>query len=131
MLLTAVWIAAVVYIGAQFSNTFHVGFSNCLPSDFPKYPRATLASIVISDSFGDCTMQFQTRDSTTEVQDFYKTHLSEGDWTVTATDDRQGLIQFERISKPGINGYVKVLGFPGQAIQFQVQLRNRYLRART
>lgn len=122
---TAVWIAAVIYVGAQFSNAFHIGLSNCLPSDFPKYPRATLASIVIADSLGDCTMQFQTRDSTAEVQDFYRTHLNEGDWSVTATDDQQGLIQFQRISKPGINGYVKVFGFPGQAIQFQVQIRAR------
>lgn len=130
MALTAVWIAVVIYVGVQFSSAFHVGFSSCLPSDFPKYPRATLASIVISDSLGDCTMQFQTRDSTSEVQDFYKTHLNEGDWSVVATNDQQGLIQFERVSRPGIHGYVKVLGFPGQSIQFQVQLRNRYVATR-
>lgn len=115
----------VAYVGVHFFGIFHVGLSSCLPADFPDYPRASLASIVISDSMGNCTIQYRTRDSTAEVQAFYKTRLDEGDWAVTGINDQAGLIRFERRSRPETYGYVKVVGFPGQQTQFQIQIRAR------
>lgn len=125
MVLTLVWIAGVLYVGLRVFSALHLGLSSCVPADFPHYPRATLASFVISDSFGDCTVQYQTRDSASDVQDFYKSNLNQGDWTVTTVDDQAGLIRFQRTSRPDVTGYVKVFSFPGQQTQFQIQIRAR------
>lgn len=125
MIFTLVWIALVAYVGVHVFNALHLGVSSCLPSDFPAYPRASLASVVISDSFGDCTIQYRTRDSAADVQSFYKTNLDQGDWTVTSTDDQAGMIRFDRRSQPATRGYVKVFSFPGTETQFQIQIRTR------
>jgi hypothetical protein len=114
-----------VYAGMRFINAFHVGFSSCLPADFPNYPRASLASIVVSDSLGDCTVQYRTRDSATDVQMFFETNLNQGDWIITAVDEKAGLVQFRRSSHPRTIGYVRVFSFPGQQTQFQIQIRAR------
>lgn len=115
----------MIYIGSRVFSGFHVGLASCLPVDFPEYPHKTLASVVIADSFGDCTIQYRTRDSAAEVQGFFETNLNEGDWTVTAVDQPNGLIRFRRTSQPRTVGYVKVLSFPGQPTQFQIQIRAR------
>jgi hypothetical protein len=120
--LTLVWVAMVVYVGERAMGVFHVGFTSCLPDDFPKYPRAAISSIVVSDVYGNCTIQFQTRDSSEEVKDFFETNLDEGDWVVTAVSDQAGQIQFSRDSDPNVQGYVQVIGIPGQT-QFQIQIR--------
>lgn len=125
VIFTIVWIAVVAYAGVHVFNALHIGLSSCLPSDFPQYPRATLASVVISDSFGNCTIQYRTRDSAEDVQTFYKTNLDQGDWTVTRTDDQAGMITFERRSQPTTRGYVKVFSFPGAETQFQIQIQIR------
>lgn len=124
-LLTAVWIVGAVLVGIRVFGALHLGLASCLPSDFPKYPRASLASVVVSDSYGDCTMQYRTPDSAADVQDFFRSHLDQGDWTVSGADDQAGLIRFQRVSRPRTLGYVKVISFPGQQTQFQIQLRNR------
>ena len=112
-------------VGARMFSVLHVGFSNCLPSDFPRYPQATVSSIVVTDSRGDCTMQYRTRDSGSAVETFYETKLNQGDWVVTRIDERAGMIVFARSSRPRTTGYVKVLSFPGQQTQFQIQIRVR------
>lgn len=124
-ILSAVWLAMAIFIGVHVLSGFHVGLSSCLPADFPRYSQASLASVVISDSFGDCTVQYRTRDSAAEVQTFFETRLNEGDWTVTAVDAKAGLIRFRRPTRSGTIGYVKVFGFPGQQTQFQIQIRTR------
>ena len=114
-----------MYVGLHLFGAFRVGLSSCLPADFPHYPRATIASIVISDSLGDCTIQYRTRDTSSEVMRFFETNLNEGDWMVAAVDEQAGLIRFHRSSNPDASGYVKVLSFPGQQTQFQIQIRAR------
>jgi hypothetical protein len=121
-ILTVVWVAMVAYAGVRLFTFFHVGLSSCLPDDFPRYPGASLASIVISDSLGNCTVQYRTRDSAADVEMFFKTSLDQGDWTVTGLSDQAGQIRFRRISQPETNGYVQVIGVPGQT-QFQIQIR--------
>jgi hypothetical protein len=129
VILTAVWLAMVGFAGlhfvSAFRSAFHLGLSSCLPADFPHYPRASLASVVISDSQGDCTIQYQTRDSAAEVRSFYKTNLNEGDWMVTVVNDPAGVIRFRRLSRPDTSGYVQVISFPGSQTQFQIQIRGR------
>ena len=119
--LTLVWMGMVVYVGGRFLSVFHVGVTSCLPDDFPKYPGATVSSIVISDSFGNCTVQFRTRDSSTAVTTFFETNLDQGDWV--RVTDAAGRIEFSRQSDPNVSGYVQVIGLPGQT-QFQVQIRD-------
>jgi hypothetical protein len=119
--LTLVWAGMVVYAGARIAGIFHVGLTSCLPDDFPTYPGAAIASIVISDTFGNCTIQFQTRDPAEEVKTFFETSLDEGDWVVTGVEEQAGQIRFSRYSDPDVRGYVQVIGFPGQT-QFQIQI---------
>jgi len=121
----AVWLAGAIYIGVHVFNGFHVGLSSCLPSDFPNYPRETIASVVVSDSLGNCTIQYRSRDSAADVQAFFEANLNQGDWTVTNVDEGQRLIRFARQSRPSTFGLVKVFAFPGQQTQFQIQLRAR------
>lgn len=125
VIFSAVWVAMAIYVGIHLFSAFHVGLSSCLPADFPRYPRATLASVAISDSFGNCTIQYRTPDSTSNVQTFFETKLNEGDWTVTAVDQRAGVIRFRRTSTPGTAGLVQVVSFPGAQTQFQIQIRMR------
>lgn len=115
----------VLYVGVHVFSALHIGFSNCLPSDFPQYPRASLASVVISDSLGNCTIQYRTRDSAAEVETFYKTRLDQGDWAITSVDDQAGMIRFQRTSLPTTTGYVRIFSFPRQQTQFQIQIRAR------
>ena len=122
-ILTLVWVGMVVYAGARLVSVFRVGFTSCLPGDFPTYPGARIASIVVSDAFGNCTVQFETRDPADEVKSFFETNLDEGDWVVTAVEEPAGQIRFSRNSNPDVRGYVQVIGFPGQT-QFQVQIRS-------
>lgn len=123
LVFTVIWAGMVVFAGARFLRPFHVGLSSCLPSDFPKYPGASLASLVVSDSLGDCTVQYRTRDSASDVQSFYETSLTQGDWIVTGVDAPRGMITFRRVSAPATVGLVKIYSFPGQQTQFQVQVR--------
>ncbi len=113
------------YMGSRVLGVFHVGVTSCLPGDFPRYPRASLASVVISDAYGDCTIQFRTPDTGADVQSFFEANLNEGDWTVTASDERAGVIRFRRTSRPRTTGYVQIVRLPGQQTQFQIQLRVR------
>jgi hypothetical protein len=107
----------------RLASAFHLGFTSCLPDDFPKYPRAAISSIVVSDAYGNCTVQYQTRDAADGVKTFFETNLDEGDWVVTGTAEGAGQIRFSRYSNPSVRGYVQVIGFPGQT-QFQVQIRS-------
>ena len=118
--LTLVWVGMVVYVGGRFLSVFHVGVTSCLPDDFPKYPGSAISSIVVSDSFGNCTVQFRTRDSSIAVTIFFETNLDQGDWV--RVTEAAGRIAFSRQSDPNVTGYVQVIGLPGQT-QFQVQIR--------
>ena len=119
---TLVWITMVVLVGIKVSGNFRVGLTSCLPSDFPNYPRAMLASLVVSGSGGNCLVTYRTKDSSSEVQSFYRSNLNTGDWTVTAINEPTGTILFQRVSRPQTTGYVKILVLPGET-QFQIRLR--------
>lgn len=122
---SVIWMGMALYAGTRFLDMFHVGFTSCLPADFPSYPGARVSSIVISDSSGDCTVQFQTRDAGDDVKAFFLANLDEGDWSVTGVEDRTDQIFFERVSDPDVGGYVQVIAFIPRQTQFQVDLETR------
>jgi hypothetical protein len=119
---TVVWLGMATFVAARVLSDLHVGLSSCLPADFPDYPNKRLASVVVSDVQGDCTIQYRTPDSTSQVQSFFESHLNDGDWTVTSVDEQGGRVTFQRVSDPLTAGYVRVFGFPGET-QFQVQIQ--------
>lgn len=123
LVFTVIWAGMTAYAGYRFFRPFHVGLSSCLPPDFPRYPGAALASVVISDSFGDCTVQFRTHDSAAAVLDFFESNLAQGDWILTFSDNQRMQVHFRRVSDPKVVGLLQVLSFPGQQTQFQVQVR--------
>jgi len=100
----------------------------CLPSDFPKYPGATLTGEYTS--FGtnvapgtshECEETFDSNDDVATVRDFYTSELSTGDWHVTSNDTANGTINFARLSKPQSIGSVQLLG-RGQHATISVKL---------
>jgi hypothetical protein len=105
----------------------HGGFS-CLPSDFPTYPGASVVSenAKIGNEFspGDssrCTMVFDSNDNGAAVTTYYEAQLNNGDWTIVSTDSANGVISFQRKSRPQTVGTVTLLG-RGQHSEIDIQL---------
>jgi hypothetical protein len=102
---------------ASLVNSFQHGGFTCLPSDFPKYPGATLASertfvgtgVAPGDS-KSCRMTLDSNDNVATVTAFYRDKLDSGDWKVVAYNDSTGQIQFHRVSRPLTVGTVELLG---------------------
>jgi hypothetical protein len=120
-----IWMGLAVYAGSRFLDMFHVGLTSCLPADFPSYPGARVSSLVISDSSGDCAVQFQTRDAGDAVKAFFLANLEQDDWTITGVEDRTDQIFFERVSDANTTGYVQVIAFIPRQTQFQVDIETR------
>jgi hypothetical protein len=109
-------------------NSFQHGGFSCLPSDFPSYPGATVASentyVGTGLTPGDskrCRMILESNDDSTTVSAFYNEKLSSGDWKVTAYVASIGQIQFQRVSRPQTIGTVDFLG-RGQHTEIHIQL---------
>lgn len=109
-------------------NTFQHGGFNCLPSDFPAYPGATVASeytyVGTNVQPGDsksCRMVLESNADSATVLAFYNENLSGGDWKVTAYSPDAGQVQFHRVSRLQTWGTVFVLG-RGQHSEIRIQL---------
>lgn len=109
-------------------NSFQHGGFACLPSDFPNYPGATVASentyVGTGVPAGDskrCTMVLESNDDSTTVIAFYNDKLNSGDWKVTAYIASSGQIQFHRASRPLTVGVIDFLS-RGQHTEIQLQL---------
>lgn len=109
-------------------NGFQHGAFNCLPSDFPSYPGATVVNenTTVGTGFtpGDsrrCTIVLQTNDGVAAVTTFYEQQLVSGDWTVPSSDPTTGELQFQRRSRPATVGHLFLLG-RGQHTEIQIQL---------
>jgi hypothetical protein len=107
---------------------FQNGAFNCLPSDFPGYPGATVMSenTKIGSGFapGDskrCTIVLESNDDVATVTSFYTLQLDTGDWTVASSDPSSGEIQFTRKSRSATVGDLLLLG-RGQHTEIQIQL---------
>lgn len=89
--------------------------SNCLPSDFPDYPGATVGDVSEFTGAGappgyseECQMTFESTDGPATVRDFYASRLNSGDWTVTSSDATTGEVKFHRISRPATVGALDI-----------------------
>jgi hypothetical protein len=112
----------------SFVNSFSKGAFACLPTDFPSYPGATVASFnthfgagVAPGDSKTCHMVLESGDDSTTVTAFYNDLLNSGDWHVTAFISSAGQIQFHRVSRPATVGLVEVLG-KGQRSEIRIQL---------
>jgi hypothetical protein len=120
-------------IGAGFGvyslvNRFQHGGFSCLPSDFPTYPGASLTNenSQIGNEFapGDnnrCSMVFNSNDDVATVTTYYESHLSSGDWTIVSHDAANGVLGFQRKSRPQTVGSVTLLG-RGQHSEIDIRL---------
>jgi hypothetical protein len=120
-------------IGAGFGiyslvNRFQQGGFSCLPSDFPSYPGAsvvsentTVGSFVSAGDSTRCTMVIDSNDEVATVTTYYEEHLNSGDWTIGSSDAANGLIDFQRKSRPNTVGRVTLLG-RGQHSEIDIQL---------
>ena len=107
-------------VGAGFGiyglvTRFQSGAFSCLPSDFPKYPGASVVSENTSAagdlSPGDstqCTMILRSGDSVDAVSAFYQQNLNTGDWTIPPSHPPGDTYAFARKSRPETVGEVVV-----------------------
>lgn len=128
-LLLVIGVAGAIWAGGAIVNNVqqHGGFA-CLPSDFPSYPGATVASENVRFTTGlppgdskQCTMTLESSDGAATVSDFYASRLSTGDWAITSNDKTAGEIQFQRVSRPQTVGILDILG-RGQQTEIQLTL---------
>ena len=120
-------------IGAGFGiyslvNRFQHGGFSCLPSDFPSYPGASAvnenAQIGNEFSPGDnnrCNMAFDSNDGVATVGSYYLQQLGSGDWTIMSSSPVNGVISFQRKSRPQTVGTLTLLG-RGQHSEIDIQL---------
>jgi hypothetical protein len=109
-------------------NRFQHGGFSCLPSDFPGYAGASVANenTQVGNEFspGDnsrCNMVFDSNDSVATVTTYYETQLNNGDWTIVSSDAANGVISFQRKSRPQTVGTVTLLG-RGQHSEIDIRL---------
>lgn len=116
-------------IGAAFGlsslvKEFQNGAFNCLPSDFPSYPGATVSSE--NTSFGTtrrCSIVLESDDGVAAVTAFYHQELSTGDWTITSSDPGSGEFSFRLRSRAQTYGTISLLG-RGQHTEIEIQLNS-------
>jgi hypothetical protein len=114
-------------IGAGFGlfslvKQFQNGAFNCLPSDFPSYPGATVSSE--NTSFGTtrrCAIVLESDDGVAAVTAFYQQELNTGDWTITSSDPTSGEFSFRLRSRAQTFGTISLLG-RGQHTEIEIQL---------
>ena len=102
---------------ANLVHSVQQGNFSCLPSDFPRYPGATVTrdytyfgtGVAPGDS-RECQESLSSSDDVATVTAFYMSHLNSGDWKVTANDTSNGVISFGRQSKAKNVGAVQLLG---------------------
>ena len=98
-------------------NAVQHGQLSCMPSDFPRYPGATVtrdytyfgSGIAPGDS-RECQESLTSTDNVSTVSSYYTSQLSSGDWKVSANDTTTGQISFSRRSKPTNIGVIQLLG---------------------
>ena len=116
-------------IGAGFGlsalvKQFQNGGFNCLPSDFPSYPGATVSSE--NTFFGTtkrCTIVLESDDGVAAVTAFYRQQLDTGDWTITSSDPASGQFSFRLRSRSQTFGTISLLG-RGQHTEIEIQLNS-------
>ena len=110
--------------GKVLVDRFQQGGFTCLPSDFPRYPGATVSSesTYTGTSGSECRMAFDTGDPVSWVGPYYQTWLDSGDWSVVSVDYDTGTITFHRRSRPQAAGTAKLARL-GQGTRISVVLK--------
>jgi len=110
--------------GKALVDRFQQGGFACLPSDFPRYPGATVSSesTYTGTSGSECRMAFDTGDPVSWVGPYYQTWLDSGDWSVVSVDYDTGTITFHRRSRPQAAGTAKLTRL-GQGTRISVVLK--------
>lgn len=110
-------VAGGIYGIVSLVRTFQSGGFECLPSDFPKYPNASVTHeytfVGLTSHQGDsheCQETFDSSDDVGTVTGFYTSQLNAADWKVTSNDTANGRIDFARVSRPQTVGSVILLG---------------------
>jgi hypothetical protein len=106
-----------VWAVTSLVRSFQSGSLSCLPSDFPRYPGATVTrdytyfgtNVAPGDS-KECQETLTSDDDVAAVTAFYASHLDSGDWKVTKSDNANGQISFTRRSKTQNVGVIQLLG---------------------
>lgn len=98
-------------------NAVQHGSFTCMPSDFPRYPGATVTrdykyfgSGVAPGDSSECQESLTSSDDVATVTSYYTNQLASGDWQVTGSDTNTGQIRFARKSKSQQVGIIQFLG---------------------
>lgn len=85
--------------------------TGCPPSDFPRPANSTLTNWhVSSGSAGStCTVAWTSAATSADLTSYYEAQLGKGDWHVLGESRQLGIIEFGRVSNPGITGQLTLL----------------------
>jgi hypothetical protein len=110
--------------GKVLMDRFQQGGFTCLPSDFPRYPGATVSSesTYTGTSGSECRMTVDSNDPVTSVGPYFQSHLNSGDWSVNSVEFSSGTLTFQRRSRPQTTGTL-ALTERGQGTRIRVVLK--------
>lgn len=111
--------------GKVLLDRFQHGAFTCLPSDFPRYPGASVSSesTYTGTNGSECRMTFDSSDPVTAVGPYYQDRLNSGDWSVASIEFSTGTITFKRRSRPQTTGTV-AMNKLGQGTRIRVVLKS-------
>lgn len=108
--------AGVGYGAYSLIHGFLSGSSQCLPSDFPRYPGAVEAgwSFDLNGTYpgNTCHADFESSDDVAAVTTFYESSLNSGSWRVITSGKPAGQINFQPATQTRPFGTVSIS--PGQ-----------------
>jgi len=116
-------ISLVLFVGiialfvAVLIPAFEFGGRDQIPSDLPVYPGAKL-ELAFANGFQGCTnvtANWSTADPAAEVDDFYRSELNTGPWTLTGASTTRGALDlaFASSSGPHREGVITVTSTAG------------------
>jgi hypothetical protein len=116
-LLLVLGVAGGIWGVTSLVRSAQQGDFTCMPTDFPRYPGATVTrdytyfgtGVAPGDS-RECQEVLSSGDDVATVTAFYANHLSSGDWLVMAYDKTSGEITFTRKSRAREVGVIQLLG---------------------
>lgn len=122
-LLLVLGIVGLIVGGIALTRSVQRGAFDCVPSDFPKYQNQQVKSFsnFQGTDHNTCQISLDIDADSTTVTSFYQSQLNSGDWTVTASDTRNGTVSFSRRSSPKVHGTLAIYGH-GTRTQVQYEI---------
>lgn len=110
-------VGAGIWGAVSLAHAVQQGSLSCMPSDFPRYPGATVTrdytyfgtGVAPGDS-RECQESLSSDDGVATVSAFYTSQLNSGDWQILANDRTNGQIRFTRRSRTQDVGIIQMLG---------------------